>query len=99
VLAAPLPPAPLHPMSVMLKGKSDNKNPIRALSQLASEKWSSQTPTYSGVGLPKVFRSSPLTLFGGDKYSFSKSSGEIEMLPAVRICLRAVSESVLWSRC
>ena len=42
--------------------------------------------TYSGVGLPKVFRNSPFTLFCGDRYSFSKSSGEIEILPAVRMC-------------
>lgn len=42
--------------------------------------------TYSGVGLPTVFRSSPLTWFCGERYIFSNSSGEIEMLPAV--CMR-----------
>jgi hypothetical protein len=100
VLAAPLPPAPRHPIRVMLNGKSDSKKPTRALwVLLVHGKQVSRTITYSGVGLANVFRSSPLTLFGGERYSFSNSSGEMEMLPAVRICRRAVSESALWSRC
>jgi hypothetical protein len=32
---------------------------------------------YSGVGFPNVERKSPLTWFLGERYSFSKSSGEM----------------------
>ena len=38
-----------------------------------------------GVGLAKVLRRSPLTLFWGERKSFSNCSGLIEMEPAVRI--------------
>lgn len=32
---------------------------------------------YNGVGFPKAFRRSPLTALWGDRYSFSKSPGEM----------------------
>lgn len=38
-----------------------------------------------GVGFPKVLRRSPLTLFSGERYRRSKSSGGMEILPAVRM--------------
>jgi hypothetical protein len=66
MLADPLAPAPRHPMSVQLNGVSDNRKPMRALLALVGEnilEWIA----YSGVGLPKVFRNSPLTLFWGDR--------------------------------
>ena len=40
--------------------------------------------SYIGVGLPKVLRSCPLTLLGGDRYSFSNISGLIDTLCAER---------------
>jgi hypothetical protein len=42
--------------------------------------------TYKGVGFAKVFRSSPLTLRSGARYSFANISGDIEMLPLVVMC-------------
>ena len=50
-----------------------------------------QGGTCSGVGLPKVFRKSPFTSFCGFKYIFSKSSGEMETLCAVRMRRKALS--------
>ena len=49
--------------------------------------------TYTGVGLPNVLRRSPRTTFWGDKYNFSKSSGEIETLLAVLIVCNAAARS------
>ena len=43
VLAAPLPPAPLHPRRSQARGVRDMRNPIRQI----------------GVGLPKVLRRLP----------------------------------------
>lgn len=54
--------------------------------------------TYSGVGLPKVFRKSPATRFWGERYIFSNSSGLMESDPEVWIFLNAVSGSMLLSR-
>lgn len=73
--AAPLPPAPLQPIKSQARGVNEMRNPTIAI----------------GVGLPKVLRRSPLTLFCGDRYSFSNSSGDIEIDPAVFILLSASS--------
>jgi len=49
--------------------------------------------TYRGVGFANVDRMLFDTWFLGERYIFSKSSGEIDKLPAVRNLLRAVSSS------
>jgi len=99
VSEAPDPPAPLQPIKIHESGVRLSKNPTSAL-QVSAVSFVLLAPsmTYIGVGLPKVLRSSPATLFCGDRYSFSKSSGEMETLPAVRIRFSALSASMLWSR-
>lgn len=42
-----------------------------------------ETTAYIGVGFPNVWRRSPLTLFGGLRYSFSNISGDMLMVSAV----------------
>jgi hypothetical protein len=46
--------------------------------------------SYRGVGFPNVFRRCPETLFSGFKYSFSKISFGIMMLPAVSYRWRSI---------
>lgn len=87
MVATPVPDAPRQPMRSMERGKSESRNPTRALKKLV---WGmilgfeGVWHAHIGVGLPKVLRKPPLTLFSGLRYSFSKSSGDMEMDPAVR---------------
>lgn len=72
VPAAPPPPAPLQPIKAHDSGVKQSRKPI----------------TEMGVGFPNVFLRSPFTLFCGQRYSFSYSSGDTGILaavPAVRI--------------
>jgi hypothetical protein len=65
--AAPLPPAPRQPMRSQDRGEREMRKPRRALDLLSALNNTFEQWTYTGVGLPKVFRRSPLTAFCGDR--------------------------------
>ena len=85
---APSSPEPLHPIKSQDSGVRLMTKPTIALHQVRSKivtRCSINTQrTYKAVGLPKIFLKSPLTWFCGAKYSFSKSSGDMTTLEAVR---------------
>lgn len=67
-VAVKTPPDPLHPMNCAERGSRATQKPMTA----------------TGVGLAKELRSSPFTLFCGDRYSFSNCSGDKERKVFVR---------------
>lgn len=71
MFAAPLPPAPRQPMSVQERGVRVMMKPEMALRGGSAFDDSTEIEisrsTYTGVGLPNVFRSSPATLFWGER--------------------------------
>jgi len=85
------------PWDHMTMGKDWSKSQSRHC-MLSVHYYKKGEEAHIGVGLPNVFRKSPLTLFCGDKYSFSNNSGDMEILPAVLMRFRAAPCSVSPSR-
>lgn len=61
--AAPLPPAPRHPIRSHDSGESERRKPRSALGYVSDDRSFWGSLTYTGVGFPNVLRRSPLTAF------------------------------------
>jgi hypothetical protein len=64
-------------MSSIERGERATTKPTIALEDVRIHVKRVGKETNSGVGFPNVCRRSPLTAFSGERYNFSKTSGEI----------------------